>query len=353
MKIYIPEENINPIPRLTTPLQRAFSEGIYSNNQSISNELIFEIETDINKADLCLLPYMWNYYVENNKFDDAQKSYKEARKRHLKLLIFSTGDFTANIPFKNSIIVQSSCFKSRDLQNQTKILAIPTFIDDFTQLYCNGNVMPKDKDSIPVVGFCGQANGTLIDYSRRLINFALKKISYRIGIRRWEPPNIEPTLFRRSVLKRISESGNVRSNFLMRTRYRAGYTPTVKDPYHPTRLEFVHNILDSDYTICMRGGGNFSVRFYETLSLGRIPIFINTDCVLPLDEIIDYKKYLIWVDQSELSLMPQKIVDFHNSLDQANFKQLQVNCNELWRNYLTFPGFFSHFPQTISRYLNE
>ena len=30
-------------------------------------------------------------------------------------------------------------------------------------------------------------------------------------------------------------------------------------------------------------------------------MFINTDCVLPFDEIIDWKKYVIWVDEKEMS----------------------------------------------------
>lgn len=352
MKIYIPEENVNPIPLLTTPLQRAFSEGIYSNSQTRSNKKIFEIETDINKADICLLPFMWNYYVENQKIGDAQKSHEEARERNLKLLVFSTGDFTANIPFENIIVVQSSCFKSRDFQNQNKFFAIPTFIDDFPHLYCNDHLVPKEKESTPIVGFCGQANGSLIDYSRRLVKLAVNRLSYKFGTRKWEPPNIEPTLFRRNVLQRIRKSTEVQSNILMRTRYRAGYTPTIKDPYHPTRLEFVHNILESDYTVCMRGAGNFSVRFYETLALGRIPIFINTDCILPLDEMIDYKQSMIWVDQSDLYLLPKKIRAFHDSLSQKDFVQLQIDCNELWRKYLTFSGFFRHFPEAISHYLS-
>ena len=73
------------------------------------------------------------------------------------------------------------------------------------------------------------------------------------------------------------------TNYILRSKYRAGVSRE-KDPFHPSRLEFVNNILGSDYTVCMRGGGNFSVRFYETLSLGRIPVFIDTDCLLPWHE---------------------------------------------------------------------
>ena len=55
------------------------------------------------------------------------------------------------------------------------------------------------------------------------------------------------------------------------------------------RFEFIRNILSSDYTLCFRGSGNYSLRFYETLCLGRIPLFINTDCKLPFEDEINWR----------------------------------------------------------------
>jgi len=72
------------------------------------------------------------------------------------------------------------------------------------------------------------------------------------------------------------------------------------------RLEFLQNMIGSDYVFCCRGAGNFSYRLYEALCCGRIPVFIDTDCVLPYDFMIDWKKYFVWVDQSELPLIAEK-----------------------------------------------
>ena len=52
------------------------------------------------------------------------------------------------------------------------------------------------------------------------------------------------------------------------------------------RFEYWNNMLSAPFTLCVRGNGNFSVRFYETLALGRIPVFYNSDCVLPLDKAL-------------------------------------------------------------------
>ena len=112
-------------------------------------------------------------------------------------------------------------------------------------------------------------------------------------------------------------------------------------------------ILNSNYTVCMRGGGNFSVRFYETLALGRIPIFINTDCILPFDEMIKYKDYMVWVEESELPFINQKILDFHNSLNQEKFNELQVACRNLWQTYLTKDGFYFHLADQLKALIGK
>ena len=89
------------------------------------------------------------------------------------------------------------------------------------------------------------------------------------------------------------------------------------------RKEFYRNIENTDYTLCVRGGGNFSARLYETLALGRIPIFINTDCTLPFNNEIDWKKHLVWVEYDEINDIETTIHQFHHSLTVQSFQQLE------------------------------
>ncbi len=69
---------------------------------------------------------------------------------------------------------------------------------------------------------------------------------------------------------------------------------------HQYRHEYVANTQASDYVLCTRGWGNFSFRLYETLCLGRIPVFVDTDCVLPAADEIDWRSLCVWVPGSEL-----------------------------------------------------
>ncbi|NEP12115.1 MAG: exostosin family protein [Symploca sp. SIO2C1] len=102
-------------------------------------------------------------------------------------------------------------------------------------------------------------------------------------------------------------------------------------------------MIQSDYILCCRGSGNYSYRLYETLCMGRIPIFINTDCTLPYDFLIDWKEYCVWIEESEIDQASSKLIDFHNSLSEKDFINLQYKCREIWLKWLSPEGFFSNF----------
>lgn len=67
--------------------------------------------------------------------------------------------------------------------------------------------------------------------------------------------------------------------------------------------------MGSDYVLCARGG-DFSYRLYETLSYGRIPVFVDTDCVLPYDSEIKWKDYCVWVDEKEVNRIGERSRSF-------------------------------------------
>ena len=73
------------------------------------------------------------------------------------------------------------------------------------------------------------------------------------------------------------------------------------------RQEYLHNMIDSDYMLVIRGAGNASFRLFETLCSGRIPVLVDTDCVLPYEEQVDWKQYCVWVDQTELPYIAEKV----------------------------------------------
>jgi hypothetical protein len=113
------------------------------------------------------------------------------------------------------------------------------------------------------------------------------------------------------------------------------------------RAEFVRNVIDSDYVACVRGGGNFSLRLYETLCCGRIPIVIDTDCVLPFADSIDWPSHAVFCDAGELHSLSDKVAAFHRALGPERFGALQTQARRLWLQWLSPLGFFSRLATPI------
>lgn len=149
---------------------------------------------------------------------------------------------------------------------------------------------------------------------------------------------------REEAMRYLSVDPQVKTNFIRRDEFLGGAISAGGKVDYPTlqhsRKEFAENIFQSDYVLCARGAGNFSYRLYETLCCGRIPVFVNTDCVLPYEDRIDWKQLCVWVEVEELSGIGEKVTQFHRKLSPEEFKALQQKCRKVWLEYLSPRGFF-------------
>ena len=300
---------------------------------------LFEYEPDITKADLCLLTYYWNYYVDHNRVFEAESEVRAAKAAGKPMVVFHGGAFPANVPFEDVILFESAGYRSTPGLRYHS--AQPSYIDDYLHTYCGGNLNLREKREVPVIGFCGQASNSPFETAYRNFRLKERQKQYRQGKLKWEPPPFETTSFRSRVLKSFEKPG-LKTNYLARKKYKAGKSKTMT-PDSQEKLDFVSNILESDYTVCMRGGGNFSVRFYETLCLGRIPIFIDSDCLLPFQDEIDYKAIFPWIDINDLPHAAEIVLDFHKKLSSEEFIALQKMCRYLWGEHMMPDGFYKDF----------
>ena len=292
------------------------------------------------EADLHLLPMRWDYYIDNGVIDLAETAINQAHKFNKRIVIFNFSDYTAKIPFQNVTLFEPSGYRSK--KRNYLCYGMPPMTDDNLQIHYGGNPIYRHKNKPPVIGFCGATSRSRINHVFASMANSYRKVISNLGILKWEPPPFETRYFRKQVLDAFVNDKRVFPNFILRKNWGGKSTTNFK-------LDFIRNIYGSDYTICMRGIGNYSYRFYETLSLGRIPVFINTDCLLPWDKIINYRELFPWIELNEIPYAVEILLDFHYSHSDDEFIELQKHCRELWLRHFTYRSFNSDFINYFSQ----
>jgi hypothetical protein len=293
----------------------------------------FELVPTLDAADAALLPFEWrsrsqwgHVYADRVRF--ANRLADEAHKFHKRVIIFFNNDSDEPIPVDHVIIFRTSFYRSRRGSNE---FAFPGWSIDFLGRYLEGRPRPRKKGLSPVVGYCGY-----VDYDlRNLKSLVLHVIRKLLG----KQINSAASLRGRAV-RALRSDRRLNFNFICRT----GFAGTAGES---ARLEYVRNIVESDYALVTRGAGNFSYRLYEVLSCGRIPVFIDTDCVLPFDHVIDWKKYCVWTDASELDSLADKICEFHDTISETEFEELQRSIRNLYENWISPVGFYRNLWRCI------
>lgn len=67
-------------------------------------------------------------------------------------------------------------------------------------------------------------------------------------------------------------------------------------------FDYLKLLDDTRFPVCPRGKGLNSIRFFESLRLGRIPILMADETKLPMEHLIDYSDFIIRVPESTDSI---------------------------------------------------
>lgn len=274
------------------------------------------------------------------EIDDLKKKFfaiaDMAKNFNKKLITFYYYDPIKKLEIQNGIIFRTSLLKSTKDTNE---YAMPAYGEDLRK---RKNISEKElwlaKGNKPSIGFRGQSAPIKLSVKlavKREINKLLSLASitkqfnlyYNFGY-----------LIRRDAIISFLKSRNIKTDITL---------TTMQESWDPVngKMPFVNNIFNNHYNICVSGHGNYSFRLYEVMSAGRIPVFINTDCVLPFEEFIDWKKHVVWIEEKDVNKADQCLLDFHNSMHPDDFLQLQKNNRLLWEKYLSKDGFYKNIHQ--------
>jgi hypothetical protein len=258
------------------------------------------IEDNIKNFFIRLNYKVYFFWGANENLNNLNQVIKESNLKE-KYIIFFTNDYNdeINIP-DNFIIYRTSLYKDKRKYNEYV----------FPALYCNNlsyslqyePLDPVIKTQKPKICFSGNYN-----------TYYLRE--------KW--------------INELSESNLLECNFINTHTFRGGGMEQLLS-YYKT----------SEFCFCPRGTGNWSIRFYETLYYGRIPIIIDTDILLPFENSIKWEKYIIIGKTIDEIII--KIINFWKNVDiieaQKQSRKIydtyfsQQNINNMILNEISYQG---------------
>jgi hypothetical protein len=368
LKIYSPlcSNTDAPVPCDWIPLLIPFYGKTFEDAESVaagifdayakSGASAIELASSPEDCDVFALSVHWplDHCNEGLENEFAHSQIQSARDHGKPILIFYRSDLDRTISWPEHAIAFRFAFYS-DTRDKREF-AQPCWSRDLLASHCDGTLQVRSKCSVPKIGFCGYAPPLASPWNRQKVKDIAKYSLYRLGLLKKYRGRIAHAL-RATAISHLQHSKLVKTDFILRPGFafnqwgvlQPGGTPqnAVKQ-----RSEFVQNFLDNDYALCVRGLANCSIRCYEALSLGRIPVFINSQCVLPYDFKVDWKKYFVWVEEHDLKNIAQRVHEFHERLSESDFMELQHQCRRLYEEWISPEGFFRnihlHLGETAS-----
>lgn len=273
----------------------------YFNNHSEAGQIV-------------LTPHSLKEYKRAGKFQQVIDFNKKILATGKSLITFTGGpDYKG---MKGEIVFGASCYHSQP----SNIISTPYWLYDLGE-----KVREIAKPEIPSVGFVGDSDypgrlNSFISYlpiphfvkSFFASNFALNRmvgLNGRRVIARWT---------RKSVIREVRKAKNIRANIIERS---GSFWKFSEQERKRIRSEYINNISDNIYHLCIRGDENGSFRLYEVISAGRIPVIIDTKAKLPeLGPAGPWSDFGIIVPFQNVRQIGKIITQFHRNTSPEELK---------------------------------
>lgn len=243
----------------------------------------------------CLIRGLGNSEQQLKKIEALYKSFRK------KIVVFVLDDFEFNYkPFNNLLIWRTSLRKSMKAANE---FAMPYLWECKDEAF-----LPSSLTALPTVGFCGLSN----EYRKKSIAI-------------------------------FSEDSDIHADFVVRSDFWGGSPHNEKLMY-----EYWTNLNQNQFVLASRGVGNFSMRFYQALSIGRIPVVVNTDIELPFSDKINWQDAIVFHPTEDECL--KQVKEIHRL---SHITERQKKCYNIFHEYLSQKSFSYHLEATIKDYLSS
>ncbi|MBU1755021.1 glycosyltransferase family 47 protein [Patescibacteria group bacterium] len=321
LQVYIPKEIQNlRVLSFLAPVSSS-DNRLFQNIDIKEFENIIKRVEKIKDAEYVLIPHYLPDLANYSTY--VPDAIAEAKTAGIRCLLFTNQDSPDDLIFPDTIVFRPSAYKSK---LDARSIIIPGQVQDLGQEY---GYEPLHKKTQPGVGFVGKAGLSSV---KELVRFFYKNFIILKG------PCREGVFFRRKALNVLKKSDSVELHSKIRRRFSA-HKKTIEAPIAEIRGEYIENIQENLFTLCPRGDGNYSLRFYEVLSLGRIPLVIDTDMELPLEDRVPYDTFIVRVHWSDIENLATIIAKLHESTSDEIFQKMQASAREHFVKYLHMPPF--------------
>lgn len=212
-----------------------------------------------------------------------------------KILLFIIHDFEFQYPKFNHVILLRTSARASEIQNNE--IVMPYIWESLEK-----PLPPSENSTVPGVGFCGL-------FSRH----------------------------RKRLVETFRKSNKVHCEFILRKKFWGG------SPNNEAIVsDFYHNMSDNAFILANRGAGNYSMRFYQVLAAGRIPVLVNTDMILPFSDQINWKDTIIFEKDEETCLA--KVLEVYQT---GKWQLMQANCRKVFVEYFSEEIYFDHLVEQL------
>ena len=279
-------------------------------------------------------PLTWQGVLKTDGLEGYKRFYEKHRQK--RILLHYLSDTTERAGLGEEWVLRTSIDHRKRRPNE---FVLPGWTEDLIQQHTEGFVARAYR-ARPSVGFVGFARPldagpvARLRYQAQLAAFRLGKAKGNVG-----------AALRRAALRRLRAHPGVDLRVEVKSGFVAGarnQNALASDPdkFSEARATFVNGMIDTDYTLCTRGLGNYSFRFFETACCGRIPLFLDTDCPLPFEDQIDYPSMMPMIAYDRLRSLGSTLLRFHRSLGGEDFLDLQGRWRRVWEDYFSPLGYY-------------
>lgn len=299
-------------------------------------------------ADFFVLCIPWKLVLVDPKAAAfARTQIDTARQLGTRIVIFFDSDRDDPIDWpEHAIVFRFSIYS--DTRHRCEF-AIPPFGHDLLTQFCGGQLQLRPWTSRPSVSFCGYTPPLGCKRSRQSLKEWGRYGLYRAGLLVRKRHRVAHAI-RVHVLLTLRKAPEIACRFVLRDQFAFNRHGVLQpggtaESARQQQQEFVDNLLGADYALCVRGIANCSIRLFESMSLGRIPLVINSQCVLPYDFVCDWRSFCAWIDENDIKHATQRLLDFHSQISPPEFVEKQRLARLAFIEWTCPEGFFCQMPR--------